>query len=98
MIVVRDVFQLEFGKAKEAIALLRQGQQHLNRGGYAVSRLLADVTGDYYTLVMESTFDSLSAYESAVEASTTNQEWKETYARFVPLVRTGRREIFRSVG
>jgi hypothetical protein len=31
MIVIRDIFQLQFGKAKEAIDLLKQGQEALKR-------------------------------------------------------------------
>lgn len=46
MIVVRDVFQLQFGKAKEATSLLKQGQQALKGTGYPVERILADVTGE----------------------------------------------------
>lgn len=92
MIVVRDVFQLHFGKMREALAVLREMSDLERAGGYRVSRVLADLTGPYYTLVSESTFDSLTEYEGALNFS---DEWRATYARLVPLVREGRREIFR---
>ena len=97
MIVVRDVFQLQFGKAKEATSLLKQGQQALKGTGYPVERILADVTGEYYTLVMESRVQSLSAFEEALGKTQDLSEWQEVYKRFVPLVRSGRREVFREV-
>jgi hypothetical protein len=36
MTIVRDIFQLQFGKAKEAISLLKQGQEVLKGAGYPV--------------------------------------------------------------
>lgn len=97
MIVVRDIFQLQFGKAKEATVLLKQGREALERDGYPAQRLLVDVTGDYYTLVMESTFDDLASYESSMATVGTSETWQDVYKRFTPLVRTGRREVFRVV-
>lgn len=98
MIVVRDVFQLHFGKAREAIDLLTEGQSALREGGYPVERILADVTGEYYTLVMESRFESLAAFEDAAGRATSADAWKRAYQQLVPLVRCGRREVFREVG
>jgi hypothetical protein len=97
MIVVRDVFQLHFGKAREAIALAKEGKELERRAGYGVSRILSDVVGDYYTLVMESDFENLAQHEEALRAASQDQAWREWYAKFVPLVRSGRREIFRVV-
>lgn len=97
MIVVRDIFQLQFGKAKEAIQLLERGKDALQGTGYSVDRILADVTGEYYTLVMESRVESLSAFEEALQKSRDRNEWQEVYRRLVPLVQSGRREIFREV-
>jgi hypothetical protein len=95
MIVVRDVFKLHFGKAREALALMGQMREVESRGGYGVARAYTDLSGEYYTLVMESEFESLAAFETAVNGFT--DEWRAVYARFVPLVREGRREIYRAV-
>jgi hypothetical protein len=97
MILVRDIFQLHFGKAKEAVALAKKGRELERRAGYNVSRLLTDVTGPYYTLVMESEVESLAALESALAEASQNEDWRDWYARFVPLVREGQREVFRVV-
>jgi hypothetical protein len=95
---VGDIFQLESGKAKEGIDLLVQGQESLKRAGYPVDRLLADVTGEYYTLVMESRLENLNQLEESLGKTRELREWQEVYRRFVPLVRSGRREVFREVG
>jgi hypothetical protein len=97
MIIVRDIFQLHFGKAREAIAVLKEGREHLKEQGYVVGHLLADVTGEYYTLVMESTYESLADFEAAMSKATQDPEWRNAYTRFTPLVHSGRREIFRIV-
>ncbi len=97
MIIVRDIFQLQFGKAKEAIELLTQGHGALKRAGIPVDRILADVSGDYYTLVMESRVESLGQFEENMRKIRDLNDWQEPYRRFVPLVRSGRREIFREV-
>ena len=97
MIVVRDIFQLQFGKAKEAIELLKQGRKALEQAGYPVERILADVTGEYYTLVMETRVESLSEFEKGLQNAPGMTEWQEIYRSFVPLVRSGRREVFREV-
>ena len=98
MLVVRDIFQLEFGKAQQAIKLLKRGSDMLSDAGYPVARIMTDVTGEYYTIVMESEVESLSAFEKGMEDATGLEEWGKLYhEQFVPLVRRGRREIFRIV-
>lgn len=97
MIMVRDIFQLQFGKARDAVAMMKEGQAILSRMGYAPARLLADVTGEYYTLVMETPFDSLADFEARMSEVSQNQDWRNWYGRFQALVRSGRREVFRVV-
>ena len=96
MIRVRDVFQLKFGAAREAAALWREGIEigrRIDAGGVP-PRVLTDLTGPYYTLVLESSFPSLADYEKRGTDMMRNDEWKGWYRRFVPLVERGRREIF----
>jgi hypothetical protein len=93
MIVVRDIFQLHFGKAREALELLKQMPMG-NRENHL--RMLTDLTGEYYTLVMESSFPNLAAWEADMQQMQ-DPEWRKVYSRFTPLVMSGRREIFREV-
>lgn len=94
MILVRDVFQLKFGKAREAKALALEGAAIEKKSGYGPSRFLTDLTGPYYTLVMESTYDSLAAFENALKDVLSSKEFGQWYQKFIPLVESGRREIF----
>ena len=97
MIQVREVFQLHFGKAREAIALTQQMMAISERNGGTPTRLLTDLTGEYYTLVMEAEYESLAAFEAALQAGTASDEFKAWYPRFAALVRRGRREVYRVV-
>jgi hypothetical protein len=97
MIIVRDIFQLHFGKAKEAIALMQEMREFERAKGYPVSRILTDVTGNYYTLVSESQFEKLGDLETALSEISKDKKWRDNYERFIPLVREGRREVFRVV-
>ena len=96
MIVVRNVFRLKFGKAREAVALLKEGvaiQKRANLADVPV-RLLTDLTGPYYTVVMEMTLPSLSALETIAPKVMGDKDWQANYQKFIPLVDSGHREIF----
>ncbi len=94
MILVRDVFNLKFGKSREAMALWQDGTKFMQQTGATPSRLLTDVTGQYYTVVLESTFNSLAEFEKGHSQMGDSKEWHEWYQKFTPLVESGRREIF----
>lgn len=98
MILVRDIFQLKFGKAKEAVAHWKQGTAIIKKLGYGPERLLTDLVGpSYYTFVMESTHENLTALEKELSEVFRNEEWSQWYQKFLPLVDSGRREIFNIV-
>ena len=94
MIVVRNVFHLKYGKAKEAKAWMKQGFKIGKSAGFKPDRVLFDVTGRFYTLVLENTFDSLAEFEASQAKGFSNKKWDEWYQKFVPLVENGYREIF----
>jgi hypothetical protein len=93
MILVRDIFQLKFGKARDALAALKEGLPIMKKGGYTPERVLTDFTGDFYTLIMESKYKDLAEYEKALKGDLGMPEWKKWYEKFIPLVESGRREI-----
>jgi hypothetical protein len=95
MIVVRNVFRLRFGKAKEALALMNESLAIQKRlGSEFSSRVLTDVTGPFYTLVLEITAPNLSAFEAATSRLFADKEWQGNYQKVVPLVESGYREVF----
>jgi hypothetical protein len=96
MILVRDVFQLKFGKAREAQELWKEGFQIIGKSSHQPDRILTDLSGNYYTLVLENTYDSLTQYESSM-TEIRNEEWRKWYRKFAELVESGHREIYNIV-
>jgi hypothetical protein len=96
MVVVRDVFRLKFGQSKEAVALWKEAAASLRTSGYGAIdvRLLTDLVGaPYYTVILESTFNSVAEWEKAHLAARDNAPWKALYGKIVPFTETGHREI-----
>jgi hypothetical protein len=95
MIVVRNVFRLKFGKAKDALALWKESREIARRtGSGATMRAMTDLVGPFYTLVMEEQYPSLSDMEREMQNEVGAEEWKTWYQKFVPLVESGYREVF----
>ena len=95
MIVVRDVFRLKFGKAREALAAFKEVGDEVLKGSTAPNvRILTDLVGTYYTLVLEMSYESLSAYETMGKEIMGHPSWRAAYQKFTPHVESGYREIF----
>ena len=95
MIVVRNVFRLKFGKAREAVALVKEGVAIQKRNGANFSaRILTDLTGPFYTVVLELTVPSLAALEAEMPQQMSNKDFQANYQKLVPLVESGYREMF----
>jgi hypothetical protein len=97
VVVIRNVFQLKFGKAKEAVALAKEGQAIQKKALAGVdfsTRLLTDVTGPFYTLVSELTLPNLSAFETNAPRLFADKDWQANYQKLAPLVESGYREVF----
>jgi hypothetical protein len=95
MIVVRNVFRLKFGKAREAVAAIKEGIAIQKRLGVDVhQRLSTDLTGPFYTLVLELTLPNLAALETTLSKVMADKEFQASYQRFVPLVESGHRDVF----
>lgn len=94
MIVVRDIFQLKFGQSEEAISIMKQLSQLQPNSGYGKARLLTDFAGgQYYTLVLESEFESVSKWEAEMRQGMADPQWRALYNKVVPLIESGWREI-----
>lgn len=98
MIQVRDVFRLKYGQARPAVALFKEGLDLGKKAGAMGSyRLLTDLVGPAYTIVLESTHESLAAFEKNALSMSANDEWRKWYQKFTPHVESGYREIFNVV-
>lgn len=94
MILVRDVLKIAPDCMKEAKQLARQQRDLARKQGYPEMRVMTDLAGNFYTLVFESRFDSLSHYEESMKRVTTSKEWQKLYPKLRKCVRGGLREIF----
>ncbi|MGA2642655.1 MAG: hypothetical protein ABSG21_17335 [Spirochaetia bacterium] len=94
MILVRNIFQVKFGKMKEAKEAWKEMLKLFPGQAPSRPRLLTDLTGQYYTLVLESTYKDLSDYEASSQNDMGDPRMGALYQKFVPLVDSGRREIF----
>lgn len=97
MILVRDIFNLRFGTMRDALSMWKEGESIMRASGHQPARILTDLTGDYYTLVMESQFNNLSEFENGHTSTTQADAWRDWYKKFSQLVESGRREIFKIV-
>lgn len=95
MIVVRNVFRLKFGKAKEALALLKEGVAIQKRAGMEMNqRLMTNLVGTFYTLVLELTLPNMAALETNMPKVMGDKDYQANYQKFSALVESGYREIF----
>ena len=99
MIVVRNVFRLKFGKSKEALELWKEGLVLAKRLGFRAksSRVLTDLVGQFYTVVFETTFESLADFETSVKPIMSSAEWQAWYQKMTVLTESGYREIMNVV-
>jgi hypothetical protein len=97
MILVRDVFHLKFGKARDFKAAMQEGLTLLKGMTPSTSwRLLSDLTGRSYTFVLESTYDDLQHYKTTMDLTPEQREvWSTWYVtKVVPLCESGERQIY----
>jgi hypothetical protein len=98
MYIVREIFQLQFGRYKEAKALIDKGLKEGVLQPPAGSRMLTDFTGEGYRLILESPFRSLGDWETELKREMTSSGWSEWYEQFKQLIRNSEREILKHVG
>jgi hypothetical protein len=94
MILVRNTFQVKFGKMKEALALMKESAAMMKTAGHKPGRLLTDLTGPYYTLVLEAEYESLADMERVSTEMMKEMGWRDWYQKFCAFVDSGRRELF----
>jgi hypothetical protein len=94
MIIVRDVFQLKFGKARDVKTLMQESKKLMGEERTKKSRVLFDLVGPSYTMVLEFSYSSLSDFEKELSQEMGKPEWRDWYQKFIPLIEKSYREIF----
>lgn len=97
MFIVREIFHLQFGRYRDAKALIDEAlQKHLLLQPSG-SRILTDFTGEGYRLIIELPYASLADYETDLKKELGGSGWKEWYEKFKALMRYSEREILKQV-
>ena len=97
MYIIRDIFHLQFGRFKEARALLDEAYRKGLLPDAQSARVLSDFTGEAYRLIFEEGHDSLADYERSLAESMGKAGWRKWYEKFKPLVGRSEREILKQV-
>ncbi len=63
------------------------------KAGYPV-RALTDLTGPFYTFVVDISFESLADFDKGTQNTLGAEEWGKLFQKFAPLLVSGRREVF----
>jgi hypothetical protein len=97
MYIVREIFHLQFGRYRDAKALIDEGNKQKLLLQPTGSRILTDFTGEGYRLIIELPYPTLADYESDLNRELTGSGWKEWYEKFKALIRFSEREILKVV-
>ncbi len=97
MYIIREIFHLQFGRYREAKALLDEGMQKHLLLQPAGSRVLTDFTGEGYRLIIELPYRTLADYEADLKKELSGSGWPEWYEKFKALIRYSEREILKQV-
>ncbi len=97
MYIIREIFHLQFGRYREAKALLDEGMQKHLLFQPSGSRVLTDFTGEGYRLIIDLPYATLADYEADLKKELGGPGWKEWYEKFKALVRFSEREILKQV-
>lgn len=97
MFVVRNIFHAKPGKADELAGKFKSAMPIFESefGDSAKFRVLTDVVAGFWTVVIESQVEDLSAYLSQSQAVSKNERLAQAMAGYKDLVDSGHREIFK---
>lgn len=93
MIIVRETFKAKYGHGDELVALLKQGAELLAGRSASPARILTDLSGQFFTVQLETEMESLAAFEESMElfADPAFGPWFE---QMMALVESGSREFY----
>ena len=93
MILVRNVFQAKYARGDELVEHVKQSQPILAKYGLTMTRILTDLAGPFFTVVMEIEAEDLADYERSREAFA-DPEFGSWFERMTEFVESGSREFF----
>ena len=94
--VERNEFQLKFGASKEALPIWKEYLDRVHERDKTIhARLLTDVSGTGYTLILEIYYTSFAEAEPSQCRLTHQSDWKAFYEKFIPLCEKTTRTYFK---
>ena len=94
MIIVRDVFQAKYGKGGDLAAHFKKGKEMWSAQYQYAPRILTDASGPFFTVVTETEFENLAAFEQKYGDVFATPEFGDWFERMTQLVESGRREFY----
>jgi len=96
MILHRVVFQAQMNKANEVVAAVKKGYAGLSEEQLSAlqPRVLTDLSGSFDTVIIETTHESLGAYEAFRKAMFAEMAERESPSPIPGLVKGGRNEFY----
>ncbi len=94
MIIERDVFQAKYGRGDDLVQLFEGGRELLTDLGRLDYRILTDLAGEFFTVVVEFSWGSLAEMEEERERTFSDARFQEWFSEMPELVESGRRELF----
>ena len=96
MILVREVFQAKYGQGDSMVALFKEAQG--NWLSEMPSRLLVDLSGTFFTFVVEIEVASLAEWKGRMAKLFAAPETTDWFARMTTFVESGHREFYTIAG
>lgn len=93
MIIVRETFITEPGKASKFALLMKEVTELMGHK----SKVMTDLVGNFNNVVMETEFKNLEDFEDRMNDYGTNKEVQKKMAGYTDMYKTGRREIYKIV-
>ena len=95
MFLERNVFHLKFGQAKEAVGKWKKYLEKVNSEDKSIHvRLLTDLSGRGYTLVLEQMFETYAELQPSECALVNRPDWKPFYQDFIPHCEFSERTLY----
>ena len=95
MYVERNEFQLKFGSAREALPMWKEYLSKVHEREKNIHcRLLTDVSGSGYVIILEIEYETFAEAEPAKCRLTHQEDWKEFYSKFIPFCKSSKRTYY----
>jgi hypothetical protein len=95
MYLIREVFQVKPGKAKDLVKMFKLAAPHLQKTqNISNMKVMTDVVSNYWTVVVETETPDIGAFFTNLRTATMSDEIKEIMKGYMDCVEGGRREIF----